>query len=302
LIRNRRGGHDAQHIGDRRQRQRKRVTAAASERLYQKGNSAAASWITNPIRVEADMNGILVCLCMDRTAAFTTGANAKRTVGYEFARVACDRSLIMVDMTAADESSSPALGTHAGEATLVLHRLVSGESSAANELLPLVYEQLRALAGSYFRGQPGDHTLQPTALVHEAYIKLINPDSVADKNYRGRAHFMAVAATAMRQILQDRARRKRAAKHGGELERVTLDGVHTPSDQSIVDMVALDDALSRLAEADPRAARIVELRFFGGLTNDEVAQVLELSTRMIEKEWRRTRAWLSVQLAESATP
>jgi RNA polymerase sigma factor (TIGR02999 family) len=101
----------------------------------------------------------------------------------------------------------------------------------------------------------------------------------------------------MRQILQDRARRKRAAKHGGELERITLDGVQTPSGQSIVDMVALDDALARLTEVDPRAARIVELRFFGGLTNDEVAQELDLSTRMIEKEWRRTRAWLGAQLS-----
>jgi RNA polymerase sigma factor (TIGR02999 family) len=120
--------------------------------------------------------------------------------------------------------------------------------------------------------------------------------------WKSRAHFFAVAATAMRQILQDRARRKRAAKHGGELDRVTLDGLQTPSGQSVVDMVALDDALSRLAEVDGRAARIVELRFFGGLTNDEVAQVLDLSTRMIEKEWRRTRAWLSAQLAgEAAT-
>jgi RNA polymerase sigma factor (TIGR02999 family) len=108
---------------------------------------------------------------------------------------------------------------------------------------------------------------------------------------------MAVAATAMRQILQDRARRKRAVKHGGEIERVTLDDLHTPVQQSDVDMIALDDALTRLAEHDHRAARIVELKFFGGLTNDEVAQVLDLSTRMIEKEWRRARAWLGAQLS-----
>jgi RNA polymerase sigma factor (TIGR02999 family) len=199
-------------------------------------------------------------------------------------------------MTAAHEPSSPA-GVDAHDATLVLQRLVNGESAAAEELLPLVYEQLRALAGSYFRGQPGDHTLQPTALVHEAYLKIINPNSLAEGAYRGRAHFMAVAATAMRQILQDRARRKRAVKHGGEIERVTLDDLYTPVHQSIVDMVALDDALTRLAESDQRAARIVELKFFGGLTNDEVGQVLDLSTRMIEKEWRRTRAWLGAQLS-----
>jgi RNA polymerase sigma factor (TIGR02999 family) len=101
----------------------------------------------------------------------------------------------------------------------------------------------------------------------------------------------------MRQILHDRARRKRTVKHGGEIERVTLDDLKTPSPSSIVDMVALDDALTRLAESDPRAARIVEMKFFGGLTNEEVAHILNLSTRMIEKEWRKTRAWLGAQLA-----
>jgi RNA polymerase sigma factor (TIGR02999 family) len=163
-------------------------------------------------------------------------------------------------------------------------------------LLPLVYEQLRALANSHFRGRPAGQTLQPTALVHEAYLKMVNQTGAAWKN---RAHFFAVAATAMRQILQDRARRRRAAKRGGgDGQRLTLDGLQTPSGQSIIDMVALDDALTQLAELDPRQARIVELRFFGGLTNDEVAEVLNLSTRMIEKEWRKTRAWLSAQLAE----
>jgi RNA polymerase sigma-70 factor (ECF subfamily) len=183
-------------------------------------------------------------------------------------------------------------------ATVVLRRLVEGDSNAAEELLPLVYEHLRALAGNYFRGQPGDHTLQPTALVHEAYLKLINQTGAA---WNDRAHFLAVAATAMRQVLKDSARRRNAVKRGGgeaggDRERVNLTDVQTPSGESIVDAVALDTALSRLAELNPRQARIVELRFFGGLTNEEVGRVLELSTRMIEKEWRRTRAWLSVEL------
>jgi len=181
-------------------------------------------------------------------------------------------------------------------ATMVLRRLVEGDSNAAEELLPLVYEHLRALAGSYFRGQPGDHTLQPTALVHEAYLKLINQTAAA---WNDRAHFLAVAATAMRQVLKDSARRRNALKRGGgdeAKERVNLTDVQTPSGQSIVDTVALDEALTRLAELNPRQARIVELRFFGGLTNEEVGRVLNLSTRMIEKEWRRTRAWLSAEL------
>ena len=183
-------------------------------------------------------------------------------------------------------------------ATVVLRRLVDGDSAAAEELLPLVYEHLRALAGSYFRGQPGDHTLQPTALVHEAYLKLINQTGV---QWNDRAHFLAVAATAMRQVLKDSARRRNAIQRGGagERERVNLTDVQTPAGgagESIVDAVALDNALTRLADLNPRQGRIVELRFFGGLTNEEVGRVLNLSTRMIEKEWRRTRAWLSAEL------
>ena len=181
------------------------------------------------------------------------------------------------------------------DATEMLHRLASGDETASAALLPLVYEQLRALAGSYFRGRPAGQTLQPTALVHEAYLKMVNQTGASWKN---RGHFFAVAATAMRQILHDRARRKRAAKRGGgERHRVTLDGLQTPSGHSIIDIIALDHALTKLAELDPRQARIVELKFFGGLTNDEVAELLNLSTRMIEKEWRKTRAWLSAQLA-----
>ncbi|MCP4594786.1 MAG: sigma-70 family RNA polymerase sigma factor [bacterium] len=180
------------------------------------------------------------------------------------------------------------------DATVLLARVGAGDSAAAHELLPLVYEQLRAMAGSYFRGQPSDHTLQPTALVHEAYLKLVH---VPDGNWEDRMHFCAVAATAMRQILHDRARRRRAAKRGGDAKRVPLEQMETPSGGHPVDMVALDDALERLAALDERQARIVELRFFGGLTVEQVAHVLEVSSRTIEKEWRRVRAWLSRELS-----
>jgi RNA polymerase sigma factor (TIGR02999 family) len=180
-------------------------------------------------------------------------------------------------------------------ATRLLVRVSTGDSAAAEMLLPLVYEQLRAMAGSYFRGQPADQTLQPTALVHEAYLRLVRqPDS----QWESRAHFCAVAATAMRQVLKDRARRRRAAKRGGgDAQRVPLEQLETPSGGKSIDLIALDDALTRLAKLDARQGRIVELRFFGGLTVEEVAHVLGLSTRMIEKEWRRVRAWLSRELS-----
>lgn len=182
----------------------------------------------------------------------------------------------------------------AEEVTQLLARVHAGDAAAADKLLPIVYEQLRAIAGTYFRHQPADHTLQPTALVHEAYLKLIR---VPDEKWQSRVHFCAVAATAMRQILHDRARRRRAAKRNAGLQRTELDQVETPSGRSPIDIVALDDALERLAALDARQARIVELRFFGGLSTEEVAQLLQVSSRTIEKEWRRTRAWLNVELS-----
>jgi len=137
---------------------------------------------------------------------------------------------ILVAMCMAEDLGQAGGIPMAADATLVLRRLVDGDSNAAEELLPLVYEHLRALAGSYFRGQPGDHTLQPTALVHEAYLKLINQTGAARGGWNDRAHFLAVAATAMRQVLKDSARRRNAIKRGGEAgERVNLTDVQTPS-------------------------------------------------------------------------
>ena len=183
------------------------------------------------------------------------------------------------------------------EATLLLQRLGSGDEAASEQLLPIVYEQLRRIAGSYFRNQRADHTLQPTALVHEAYLKLVR---ASNQDWKGQAHFCAVAATAMRQILQNHAAAKRAAKRGGpDAERVPLEQVTTPTGRRQIDVVALDDALPRLAEADERQARIVELWFLGGLKAEEVAEVLGVSQRTVERGWRQARAWLNAELTDA---
>lgn len=189
--------------------------------------------------------------------------------------------------------------TNVPDATALLVRVNDGDSTAARELLPLVYDQLRAMAGSYFRAQPADHTLQPTALVHEAYLKLVN---TPEENWQSRVHFCAVAATAMRQILHDRARRRKSAKRGGaEAQRLPLENIEQPSGGAPVDLVALDEALTKLRELAPRQARIVELRYFGGLTIDEAAEVLDVSHGTIENDWRVARAWLKRALNEGTT-
>ncbi|MCA9292275.1 MAG: sigma-70 family RNA polymerase sigma factor [Phycisphaerales bacterium] len=182
-----------------------------------------------------------------------------------------------------------------GDATLLLQRVSDGDAAAANDLLPMVYAELRARAGAYFRGQPASHTLQPTALVHEAYVKLVN--APADK-WNNRAHFCAVAATAMRQILVDHARRKAASRRAHDAHAAEATLLETPSSGAAIDLLALNDALDKLKALNERQARLVELRFFGGMTNQDVADVLGLSLSMIEKEWRAVRAWLARELTQ----
>ncbi len=174
--------------------------------------------------------------------------------------------------------------------TAVLARAASGERSASDQLMPLVYDQLRALAQSYLRQQSSGHTLQATALVHEAYIRLLGGRQIA---WESRAHFFDVAARAMRQVLCNHARDLRRVKRGSGRARITLSEADTPSGASQVDLVDLDDALTELAELDERQSRIVELRFFSGMTVEEVVQVLGVSTTTVEREWRAARAWLS---------
>ena len=183
------------------------------------------------------------------------------------------------------------------DATLLLNQASEGDEHAANALFPLVYEELRARAGAYFRGQPANHTLQPTALVHEAYVKLIR---APDGSWQSRSHFYAIAATAMRQILIDHARRRDAARRAREQAADGRTLLETPTGNKAVDLLALEDALTRLATLDERQARLVELRFFGGLSNDEVAEVLETSTSTVERQWRQVRAWLAREF--SAAP
>ncbi len=183
------------------------------------------------------------------------------------------------------------------EFTQMLVRARGGDDSAVHALLPLIYGEMRALAGGFFRDQGPAHTLQPTALVHEAFLKLVGPSEV---EWQSRAHFFAVAAKAMRQILTDHARRRRTQKRGGENNRITLSGLSTPVASNAFELVAFEEAIDRLTKLDERQGQIVELRFLGGLTVEEVAEVLELSVSTVEREWRMARAWLRRELSDEA--
>jgi RNA polymerase sigma factor (TIGR02999 family) len=175
------------------------------------------------------------------------------------------------------------------QVTQLLTRWSGGDSSARDVLIPLVYDELRRLARSFLAGQRSDHTLQSTALVHEAYLRLVGRTSI---HFENRAHFFAVAAQLMRRILVDHARKHNAAKRGGNSLTLVLDEtVALPSDPQI-DVAALDDALNTLATLDSRQANIVEMRFFGGLSIDETSTVLGISPATVKREWTTARTWL----------
>jgi RNA polymerase sigma factor (TIGR02999 family) len=179
-----------------------------------------------------------------------------------------------------------------GDVTRLLQALAVGDA-AAPEVLPLVYDELRRLAAHDLRRERRDHTLQPTALVHEAYLRLAAQDRV---QWRNRAHFVGVAAQLMRRVLVDHARATHARKRGGHDTRVPIDDVDPGADGPSADIFALDEALTRLAALDPRQARIVELRYFGGLTVEESADLLSLSPATIKREWQMARAWIHREL------
>ena len=164
-----------------------------------------------------------------------------------------------------------------------------GEQNAAEQLMPLVYDELRRLARQYLRRERSDHTLQATGLVHEAYLRLVDQSGVS---WQDRAHFFAVAAKVMRRILVDHARTHAAEKRGGDREKIVLDEALVASGEKTLDLIALDEALHDLERLDARQSQIVELRFFGGLTNEEIGEVLEISPRTIKREWRLAKAWL----------
>lgn len=173
----------------------------------------------------------------------------------------------------------------------------NGDERALDEMLPLVYDELRRLAGHYMSRERSDHTLQPTALVHEAYLRLIDQRRVDWKN---RAQFLGVAARMMRRVLVNHARGRAAAKRGGGAEKVSLSLAADSPDPPDVDVIALHEALDRLAALDPVQSRIVELKFFGGLTIQEIADVMGLSHATVERHWKFARAWLFNAIAEPA--
>ena len=177
-----------------------------------------------------------------------------------------------------------------GQISLLLQSIESGDRAAAAELLPLVYEELRRLAAHELRSEPSGQTLQPTALVHEAYVRLVGSDDEAKWNHRG--HFYGAAARAMRQILVDSARRKKALKRGGDGERLPLDDELLARSERSPDLLELDAALGKLEQERPELVELVSLRYFAGLTMEQAAQSLGISKRSAERNWTYVRAWL----------
>ena len=183
-----------------------------------------------------------------------------------------------------------------GEATRLLHGLDVGGREAVDALLPVVYEELRALAASYLRHEQARHTLQPTALVNEVYIRLAGQSKVS---WGDRAHFMAIAAKAMRNMLINHALARAAQKRGGDARRILLSTSIIPGKEEPIDALDLDEALKGLSELDPRKVQVVEMRFLGGMTVEEIAHVLNVSVSTVEADWRIARAWLSSELSET---
>src|SRR5688500_8476042 len=171
-----------------------------------------------------------------------------------------------------------------------------GDESAFDKLVPLVYQELHALARRYMRGERSGHTLQATALVNEAYVRLVDVNRI---QWQNRSHFLAVAAQTMRRILVDFARQRHRQKRGGDVMRVTIDDAHDIAQEKGADVVALSDALSALATFDPRMSQVVELRFFGGLSVQETADVLRVSSETVMRDWKTAKVWL---LRELRTP
>ncbi|MGH9723404.1 MAG: sigma-70 family RNA polymerase sigma factor [Bryobacteraceae bacterium] len=180
----------------------------------------------------------------------------------------------------------------------LLNRLEKGDPGATSQLIPLVYDELRRRAAQYLRRESPGHSLQATALVHEAYLRLVEQRDVA---WKCRAHFLGIAAKMMRRILVDHARKHFAAKRKGSRDRITFDETawisKTPSD----DMIPLDEALHRLEQLDPQQSRIVEMKFFGGLSAEQISEALGISTRTVKRDWSVARAWLHRELAKGRT-
>jgi RNA polymerase sigma factor (TIGR02999 family) len=185
--------------------------------------------------------------------------------------------------------------TPPNEITQLLRKWSEGDRAALNELMPVVYQELRKLAGGYLRGEKPGHTLQPTALINEAYLRLVKQDF---PEWQSRKHFYGVAAQLMRQILVEHARARATAKRGDGAQKISLDEAPAFSQERAADLVALDDALTALADFDERKARVVELRYFGGLSVEEVAGALDISVATVGREMRMAQAWLRREMAK----
>lgn len=183
--------------------------------------------------------------------------------------------------------------TEKSDFTQLLHRAQTGDKDSLDRLLPLVYQELRRVAANQLQKERGDHTLQPTALVHEAYLRLIEQREV---DWRNRAHFFSIAAEMMRRILVNYAVQRKAQKRGDGATHLALDDALSYGEETDLDVILLNEALERLAEFDARQARIVELRFFGGLTIEETAQVMSISDSAVKREWRMAKSWLKTQI------
>ncbi|HYP00116.1 MAG TPA: sigma-70 family RNA polymerase sigma factor [Pyrinomonadaceae bacterium] len=182
------------------------------------------------------------------------------------------------------------------EVTRILHDWSGGDRQAPERLMPFVYDELRRLARSFLSRERGGHTLQPTALVNEAYLRLVDQRSVSWQN---RAHFYGIAASMMRRVLVDHARAHATEKRGGAAIHLSLADVQVPLEQRAASLVSLDEALERLERMDERKSKIVEMRFFGGLTDEEIAEVLGVSTRTVLRDWKTARLWLYRELSQN---
>jgi RNA polymerase sigma-70 factor (ECF subfamily) len=184
----------------------------------------------------------------------------------------------------------------AGQVTQLLKAMGAGDERAADELLPLIYQELHRLARSYMRRERAEHTLQPTALINEAYLRLAHDDI----DWQNREHFIGAAAQVMRRVLVDYARQHNAQMRGGGLKRVELQEGLAISPERMEEVVSLDEALSRLAEQNPRQARVVELRYFGGLSVEQIAAMLGIAERSVKRDWALARVWLFQELRSNA--
>lgn len=185
------------------------------------------------------------------------------------------------------------------EVTKILHDWSAGDANAPERLMPFVYDELRRLARTFLARERSGHTLQPTALVNEAYLRLVDQTRV---NWQNRAHFYGIAAGMMRRVLIDHARAHATGKRGGSATHLSLEDVQVPLEQRAASFIALDEALTTLEKMDARKCKVVEMRFFGGLSDEEIAELLGVTTRTVLRDWKKARLWLYRELSQNLVP